>query len=175
MCDLNIISSCVVKVPWIAICLVSVFISIIEIYLFIYFLRLKVTILTFSSYIIQEADVQIFCTMKLFMFNVFSHYICYLLDLMLYLLFIVSLESIHQLLTKNSKVITSCNYQKCKLKTKHFGHKIVPKILTHENVCFQKLECLKILKRQQKFKNLNIWPEKPWEMKISVGVCKFLS
>ena len=98
-----------------------------------------------------------------------------LLDLMLYLLFIISLESIHQLLTKSSKVITSCNYQKCKLKTKHFGHKIVPKIVTYENVCFQKLESLKILKRQQKFKNLNIWPEKPWEMKISVGVCKFLS
>ena len=61
-----------------------------------------------------------------------------LLDLMLYLLFIISLELIHQLLTKNSKVITGCNYQRYKLKTIKFGHKTVPKIVTYENVCFQK-------------------------------------
>ena len=58
---------------------------------------------------------------------------------MLYLLFIISLGSMHQLLTKNSKVITSCNCQRYNLKTKKFGHKIVPKIVTYENVCLQKL------------------------------------
>ena len=45
----------------------------------------------------------------------------------------------HQLLPRNSKVNTTFNYQRYKLKTKNFGHEIVPKILTSENVCFQKL------------------------------------
>ena len=113
------------------------------------------------------------------MFKVFSHYICYLLyslDLMVYLLFIISLEWVHQLLPKNSKVNTTFNYRRYKLNTKNFGHGIFPKILTSENVCLQKL--MNVRKFLNNNRNPKIWildRQKPWELKISLGVCKVLS
>ena len=126
--DVNIISLCVVEVPY---SLNSYF----RRFRF-YKYRWNLIFLPFKSNYVNLCVLyypRSLCSDYLYnrMFKGFSHYICYLLyslDLMVYLLFIISLEWMHQLLPKNSKVNTTFNYRRYKLNTKNFGHEIVPKI-----------------------------------------------